>query len=166
MLIYHPLYDEYHCIFRLLRLLEAAGSKDIEIDRLRILDFYLLFPFLLTQMSFPRSALKHKKGLPPGGPYETIRDPYKVFIQLEPFQQSALNCLVSFGLLDSIKLKEGFAKRTQKALPSALADSIQMANAKDSDLIALLTGPLFDLDFYGPQGLKARTRLMEYRYDA
>jgi hypothetical protein len=100
------------------------------------------------------------------GPYENIEDPYKVFIQLEPFQHEALRCLVSWGLLDSGALKQGFAKRTPKVLPATLADSIKGANEADHDLIGLLTGPLFDLDFYGSHGLKARTRLMEYRYDS
>jgi hypothetical protein len=127
----------------------------------------LLFPSLLSDVSFPKSALSFKKMVRnTPGPYENIEDPYKVFIQLEPFQHEALRCLVSWGLLDSGALKQGFAKRTSKALPALLADSIKSANEADHDLIGLLTGPLFDLDFYGPHGLKQRTRLMEYRYDS
>jgi hypothetical protein len=167
MLLYHPAYDVYHCVFRVLRLLEADTSKTIEIDRLRVLDFYLLFPSLLSELRFPRSASKYKKAARSiSTPYENIENPYRVFIQLEPFQQGALRCLVSCGLLDSDNLKDGFAKRTQKILPTPLADSIKSANEADHDLIGLFTGPLFDLDFYGPQGLKARTSLLEYRYDS
>ena len=167
MLIYHPLYDVYHCVFRVLRLLEVMSSKNVEVDQLRILDFYLLFPSLLSRVLFPQPALKYKKKvLNTAGPYENIEDSYKVFIQLEPFQHEALRCLVSWGLFDSGALKQGFAKRTPKALPAPLADSIKRANEADHDLIGLLTGPFFDLDFYGPHGLKDRTRLMEYRYDS
>jgi len=167
MLIYHPIYDEYHCVFRILRLLEVVASKNIEVDRLRVLDFYLLFPSLLPRVKMPQSARKYRKMVHDTfGPYENIHDPYKVFIQLEPFQQGALCCLVSCGLLDASGLKQGFAKRTPKTLPAPLANSIRRANETDRDLIGLLAGPLFDLDFYGPDGLKARTGLMEYRYDS
>src|SRR4030042_4647660 len=116
MLIYHPLYDVYHCVFRFLRLIEVISSKNIVVDRLRVLDFYLLFPSLLSDVSFPKSALSFKKMVRnTSGPYENIEDPYKVFIQLEPFQHEALRCLVSWGLLDSGALKQGFAKRTSQA---------------------------------------------------
>lgn len=167
MLIYHPIYDVYHGIFRILRLLEVISAKSIEIDRLRILDFYLLFPSLLSKMKFPQSARKFR-GMVQGmsGPYESIEDPYKVFIQLEQFQREALGCLVACGLLDSDALKKGIATRTPKALPLDLEDAIKMVNESEHDLIGLLTGPLFDLEFYGNHGLKARTGLMEYRYDS
>ena len=43
MLIYNQAYDLYHTMFRILQIMEKT-EEIIEIDKLRILDFYLAFP--------------------------------------------------------------------------------------------------------------------------
>jgi hypothetical protein len=56
--IWHPMYDPYHCGFRMLRLLSVQPAFEIEV--LFILDFYLLFPFLLHKASMPETATSSK----------------------------------------------------------------------------------------------------------
>ena len=41
ILTYHPVFDAYHCAFRLIRILSHDNVYKIERDKLRILDFYL-----------------------------------------------------------------------------------------------------------------------------
>ena len=47
-------------MFRMLRLLACLGDRSIEAERLRILDFYVLFLALLRDIQLPMSARKSK----------------------------------------------------------------------------------------------------------
>ena len=166
MLIYHPAFDIYHGVFRMLRLLEPLPDAEIEVDRVRILDFYLLFPSLLRDVRFPIGAAKLKKhfvGL--ANPYENIEDPKALFMRLEPYQRAALDALSARGLIDSEMLASDKVKRVAVELPIDLKQAI-LARNQGSMEIDLLTGPLFHVDLYGKSGLKDRSDLFEYRYDA
>lgn len=59
MLVYHPAYDAYHCLFRMMAIME--NTNRLEIDKLKILDFYILFPALLSEVKMPREFIKIKK---------------------------------------------------------------------------------------------------------
>ncbi len=166
MLIYHPAYDIYHCIFRFLRLLEILPKVPHEADKLRILDFYLLFPHLLKEVLLPLEARSYRKTINKlDEPYENVKDPHKMFLKLETFQLSALRCLASCNIIDINEFSSERIMRTKKKIPEQLLATINKTNSDNPDLVNLLTGPLFDLAFYGDKGLKARTKLMEYRYD-
>lgn len=53
-MIYSPAFDLYHCIYRMLQILGRFTEGDImETDRLRIYDFYLLFPIRYTPSASP-----------------------------------------------------------------------------------------------------------------
>ena len=47
---YHPAFDVYNCIFRMLRILICKEIKKIETSRLRLFDFYLVFPGLIKKI--------------------------------------------------------------------------------------------------------------------
>ena len=47
MLVYHPAFDMHHCVFRMVRLLNRLPVGSCQVERMRILDFYLLFPSLI-----------------------------------------------------------------------------------------------------------------------
>ncbi len=167
MLIYHPAYDLYHCAFRLLGLLEALPKRPHQSDKIRILDFYFLFPWLLHKVSLPREDFIFKKVLKSfAETYEQVDDPHKLFIRLEPFQIASLRYLSSGNLIDAGKLAEDKVFRTDKPLPSVLLDAIKQSHSENSQLIDFLIGPFFDIEFYGRKGMKARTKLLESKYDA
>ncbi len=166
MLLYHPAFDLNHCNFRLLQLMEALPRDTHELNKLRILDFYLLFPTLLKQVRMPRAAVGNKSMLKKIDiPYERIDDPYRLFLKLEPLQRTALKSLATYNIIDAEYLRKDKVLRTSKQLPSVLVAAIKKSNDNRSSVLGLLTGPLFDVEFYGDQGLKARTGLMEHRYD-
>jgi hypothetical protein len=165
MLIYHPAFDIYHGAFRLLRLLEALPRTAVEVDRLRILDFYLLFPALLREVRFPigeAGAKNYFKKLPP--PYEEIDDPKALFMRLEPLQRAALEGLAASALIHGELLQQDKVQRSDVGLPVQLHDAI-VARNRNSKEVQFLTGPLYKLDLYGKSGLKQRSDLFEHRYD-
>jgi len=166
MLIYNPAFDSHHAIFRLLRLLAPAEASAYEIERIRILDFYLLFPATLRLVTFPRSAVRYRRSAAgPANRYERIEDPRRILDRLEPFQISGLRYLAARELIDVSLFAEGRVQRTAVAIPEPLASAVTEANAAESELIQLLVGPFRNVDLYGSSGLKARTQLFEYRYD-
>lgn len=166
MLIYNPAFDTHHCIFRLLRLLTALPDASYELERIRILDFYLLFPATLNRVRFPRAALRHKRAaIGDFNRYERIEDPRRILNRLEPYQLSALRYLAARELIDVAIFAEGRVRRSSVPIPSELTGMIAEANRVERELVALLTGPFRDVELYGASGLKARTQLFEYRYD-
>lgn len=166
MLLYHPAFDINHCVFRILRLLAKLPIDDYEIERLRILDFYLLFPQEISKMKFPREMLSSRRLIRDCEQrYEEFSDPHRIFHQLEPFQIIALKCLASYSLIDAESLLKCKVRRTASPIPKDLQETIEKANLSDSDIIDLLTQRFNSIDLYGDKGLKARTALLEYQYD-
>lgn len=166
MLVYHPAFDMHHCVFRMVRLLNRLPQGDYHVERIRILDFYLLFPGQIPSFRFPRTLLSHRKTFTgKDNRYEQLADPYRIFLRLAPFQQEALGCLAAHCLIDPTRLAKGMVARTGSALPTRLRNTAEEADKITPTVIGLLTGPLMDVDLYGKDGLKARSDLFEYRYD-
>ena len=165
MLIYHPAFDIYHGVFRFLRLLRELPQSGTELERIRILDFYLLFPPLLRNVRFPAGTAQLKSyfsKLP--DLYEQIDDPKALFGRLAPYQQAALDALAARNLIDPGALAEGKVVRTGTIIPLELETVISRRNDNSKE-IQFLTGPLSQVSLYGRMGLKNRTDLFEYRYD-
>ena len=62
MLIYNPAYDIYHTMYRIL-LLSSRIVNSIEIDKLKILDFYYVYPTELLDIKKPVGFKKYEKFL-------------------------------------------------------------------------------------------------------
>lgn len=166
MLVYHPAFDMHHCVFRMVRLLNRLPPGDYHVERLRILDFYLLFPGQIPSFRFPQPLVRQRKTFAgKDNRYEKLTDPYRIFLRLAPFQQEAIGCLAAHGLIAATRLAEGMVVRTGSALPARLRATAEEADSLSPAVIGLLTGPLMDIDLYGKDGLKARSDLFEYRYD-
>jgi|SRR5665213_151204 len=166
MLIYNPAFDIQHAIFRVLRLLTAAPKENFEVDRIRVLDFFLLFPEQLEALRFP-SAIRKQRSLFVAGynPYRSLENPRRIFFEIEPFQISALHCLAAYDLIDNERFKAGFVARTQKPIPTTLAEAIVKRNGESKILVDLLSVEFAKLPFFGEGGLKERSNLVEIRYD-
>jgi cell fate (sporulation/competence/biofilm development) regulator YmcA (YheA/YmcA/DUF963 family) len=133
--------------------------------RLRILDFFLLFPAELESMSFPRELLREKtKYKRLGNRYNRITDPRRVFDEIASFQISGVHILLSTGLIHQSTESE-VAKLRPEVLPEPLVNELRSSTAAQSDLLKLLTGHFKSIELFGRDGLKARTGLFEYRYD-
>jgi hypothetical protein len=165
MLVYNPAYDLYHSMFRILQIMENA--KDVlEIDKIRILDFYLAFPAELLEIKSFQGFRKYEKFIKAeSNMYEHILDRRRLFYKMEQIQISALKALISYGLIDATEFKRGKVKRTEARLSNELADRIKIVNNENQNLIALITGPLTSMNLNGHLGLKERTNLIEFKYD-
>lgn len=164
MLIYHPAYDAYHAIFRALLVLEAIPS--IEIDRLRLLDFYLTFPAELRHARLPRIHQADKRRAEKlANAYHGPVNGAQAFRDMEPIQLAAIRALAASGLLDPLQLENGHALRTKNRIPADLADRLSAAKVRKGMMPEYVLGKLAEIPLKGSDGLKERTRLMEYRYD-
>ncbi len=166
MLIYHPAFDPYHGAFRSLALLSELSPAPYEVERMRILDFYLVFPAALKHVIFPQKAVQYRRRiLRKANRYDSLEDPQRIFARLDPYQMAAFKFMAATDLVDSSKFASGKIERTTLRLPDHLAEDLSMFKANNEDLVKLLTKSFRDISLYGPSGLKYRTHLFEYRYD-
>lgn len=104
--MYVPAFDPFHTIFRMLYILKRFdGNETVEVDRLRIYDFYLLFPYLANKISLKSDEKQLKdsrrKYIPNKfTPYNYISNSHRIFERLRPYQMIALSHLASYGLID------------------------------------------------------------------
>ncbi|EJD6044302.1 hypothetical protein M0J40_RS16860 [Providencia rettgeri] len=167
MLIYHPVFDANHCVFRTLILLQEQNYCEVDIELFRLMDFYLLFPSLLKSIKpFPNQLRKYKKSVNLiNEPYENIINPNRIFLELRRIQSIAFHHLLSKQLIDMKSFENGKIKRTNICLPDSLLASMNQVEYKKTEWFTLISSELIKIEFYGASGLKKRTGLMEYRYD-
>ncbi|MBK8945406.1 MAG: hypothetical protein IPM32_09070 [Ignavibacteriae bacterium] len=165
MLIYNPVFDLFHCTFRMLQILEKK-KDEIQIEKLRIFDFYLAFPNEIGRIRLPKDIGHLRRNLiGTYNPYEIIIDSTKIFLKMKPYQLSAINFLNSLNLIQSDSLMDNLVKRNDRKLPGVLKEQIELRNKENELVINTITQVLNKISLNGHDGLKARTKLMEYKYD-
>lgn len=167
MLVYHPAFDLYNCIFRMLCLLSFTKEDEIHFDKLRIWDFYLAFPGQVRDITFPSNLRNLKESIFKfkENPYEHLSDPKRVFERMKTYQLSAAKCLASYGFIDSKSLLKNKVVKKPKEIPKELVEKINNLPAEKSNIIKLVISEFVDLPLYGSKGLKARTGLIDFKYD-
>lgn len=172
MIVYQPAFDLYHAIYRMINILGHFKYADsIEVDRLRIWDYYLLFPNKLKSIT-----LKQEEGdirklinsyiLKEQNPYELILNDKKMLEKIRPFQMGALKYLASIGLIDKDYLKNNRISKISNEVLKELRSITEELNSQENNTISLLTGHFFYVPLLGRDGLKSRTNLLESKYDA
>lgn len=167
MLVYHPAYDLYNCIFRMLALLSYTKDDEMHTDKLRIWDFYLTFPSEVREIAFPSDLRKLKESVfkDKENPYEELTDPRRVFEKMKPFQSSAIKCLAVYGFIDGKALSKNRVSKTKKEIPAELKEQISKLSTEKNNVIKLVTADFVNLPLFGEKGLKARTGLIDFKYD-
>lgn len=166
MLIYHPAYDAYHCIFRMLTI--TSQHRFLEYSKLRILDFYFCFPAEVALVQLPQEHIEVKKvARAAKNIYRGPISAQRVFRELEPIQRTAARLLSLSGVFSHAEFEEnGQIVRTGQILPKELVSSIgkstEMLDAVQEFVVFKMAG----IPLQGIGGLKQRTGLMEHRYDA
>jgi hypothetical protein len=164
MLVYHPAFDAYHCLFRLLSILEMR--KRMEVDRLRILDFLLCFPAVVATFKLPQSSAGLRKPAKlADSAYRTPLNPRATFSTLIASQDGALSCLAAASFVVPEQLRNGAVERTDAPLPNDLLLRVAELRARETLFFQQILPALFDIPLLGPDGLKARSGLIEHRYD-
>ncbi len=166
MLVYHPAFDIYNCVYRILQLLSYMKQSEVELDRLRIWDFYLTFPNEARKISYPNSLseLKQIFKRKPDNPYEDLIDPKRIIERMKPYQMSALKCIASYGLIDNHLFSKNIVRRTDKSIPNDLLRKFDELTVEKENILKLIVG-FNELPLYGKTGLKSRTGLIEFKYD-
>jgi hypothetical protein len=141
-------------------------QNEVEVDRLRIWDFYLTFPNEARNISYPSSLSElksiFKKKAP--NPYEDLIDAKRIIERMKSYQLSALKCIASYGLIDSKLLAKNIVRRTNKEIPPELSTKFNELTIEKQNIIKLIVG-FWELPLYGKYGLKDRTGLIEFKYD-
>lgn len=167
MLIYHQHHDTYHSIFRMLSVLYMLGGKEIEFSKLRIIDFYFLFPSLVADIQFPRltGVTKIKKAsMAFPVPYEMLPDKKRLFSELGDFQIQAAHILRAKRIIreNEYSVISIDAHFSNEVIVTLLTGSRYSKDSFFVDLVKIF----MEIPLIGKDGLKRRTGLMEYRYDA
>ncbi|WP_330926174.1 ABC-three component system middle component 5 [Candidatus Sororendozoicomonas aggregata] len=166
MIIYHPKDDLYHCMFRFITVASLQNLDEFDFTRLRIYDFFFLFPHLAKDIEFPRAkgAAKVKKiAERMQEPYENLPDKKRIFSEMGDYHIQALQILLAKDIFKEVDGKLSISKAFNSLSVSKLLEG--SSNKNDGffhDLINILN----QVEIAGQSGLKKRTGLMEYRYDA
>lgn len=172
MIIYNQAFDLYHTIFRILHLINRFENEQmIEVDRIRIWDFYLLFPDKIRDIKLKKDEsdirkLRKRFIAETNNPYEFIAEERKVFEKIKVYQLSALNCISSYGFIDQLSLTQERVVITNKVRLSNFVDQLGTLTPKENNVISLMTSHFYKMSLFGANGLKNRTNLMESKYDA
>lgn len=166
MIIYHPRKDMYHCIFRLLNIARLQDLQEFDFIRLRIYDFFYLFPHLIQEISFPRikgAADIKKQSAKFVIPYETLPDKKRLFSEMGDYHIQALQILIASGVFEEVNGK----LRITNVFFSEPVENLLNKNKQDNnEFFSAFFNILNQIEISGEKGLKSRTGLMEYRYDA
>ncbi len=167
MLMYHPVLDTNHCIYRMLLIFEQIESQEIDVDMYRIIDYYLLFPSALKKLKhLPRNLTKYNKVINKIPlPYEAMQNEKRVMHELEKIQKVAMRYLVAKKYLDMGLYRNSHLKRTKIEIPEKLAKLLLSDNIVDEVWFKLVITELPRITLGGSSGLKKRSGLLEYKYD-
>lgn len=167
MLVYHPAFDANHCAYRFLHILYCSKAEKIEWDKLRLADFYYLFPHLLKLIKpLPKAISKGRKyfvKIP--DPYENVPNPKRLMFDLRDIQNSTIASLVAKNIVNKESFHKGEVSLVIESLPKALIESFDDNPISHEDWFKLFSKEIPFIELLGSKGFKARSKLMEYRYD-
>ncbi len=166
MLTYHPAFDSYHCAYRTLLIAARMPPDAIEVERMRIWDFYFVFPNEASKMSMPKDLWSLKRSSIAPNAYEELTDPQRIFERMKPFQIAAYGYLAAVGFVEAEGLLGNNIVRTMKPVPRDLYSLMETLDEGRQYVLRLISSPLNDLQLRGDRGLKFFTRLLDFKYDA
>ena len=171
MRTYNPAFDLYHSIYRMAHIAaKLDGGENLEVDKARIWDFYLLFPDKVYSIKLNKNEEKIKelrnKITRQNNPYDYHGDNRKLFEWIKPVQVSALNSLVSCGILSKSKYEAGRVSVADHEALTRFLDRTGDISGRERNVLAFMSTLSRFMSMTGEYGLKARTKLLESKYDA
>lgn len=169
-LFYNEAFDPYHAVFRFFRLHLACDFRTaLPFEMLRILDFYLLFPFRLQSMRLASEDIAWRrvsKAYEVAAPYGSSPDQASIFERMEVFQRAAAESLVGSGIISRQAWETNEVQFEDGKVPEAIAMRCQELNSRMDDILNILNAIRIRYPLSGRDGLKDRSGLLEYRYDS
>lgn len=159
--VWYAARDPYHCIFRMVRLLQARDGS-IPLEQLRILDMYLMFPPLLHRLRLTSELRENLRAVgvePETKSFVKLPGTASVWQDLQLYQLTALKRLAGLGILhrDDLKVRNALLDRAQT--PSTLLRHAASQNEADRPLVNFLVDGLGSLSMTGKEGLVRRAGL-------
>lgn len=159
--VWHASRDPYHCAFRMIRIL-VTHIEPIPIERLRVLDMFLLYPPLLHRLSLPSAIKTRFRSLaldPPGKIFVRLPSTASIWQDLQLYQSAALTHLGGRAILDSQAIRERQGVLNHDLLPLKLLERARSINEEQSALMYFLVGDLSSLPIAGKDNLFKRAGL-------
>ena len=171
MITYNPAFDLYHSIYRIANIIQDMDEGErMEVERVRIWDFYLLFPDKLYSISLRLEETDIRESRNQiakiNNPYENCGDVRKFFEWIRPYQTSALSCLVSCGILDKDEYINGSVRVNNRDILDNFSSRAGSITGRERKVLDFLKGFSRNMNLAGEYGLKYRTHLLESKYDA
>jgi hypothetical protein len=162
--MYHPSYDAHHCAYRYLNILISSSNKKLDLSILSIVDFYYLYPHLLQQVEKLPSPIHRYKSVIKSikKPFEVTPNAKALYFDLKSLQSVALANLQYRGL---IAVSNKNVSLVTELLPKSLIKKFEDDVFRDTEIFKLLVKELPKVNMSGKNGFKARSGLMEYKYD-
>lgn len=172
MITYNPAFDLYHCIFRMIHIIQRLDDNDcLEVDKIRIWDFYVLFPsktytIMIRRNEEDLNSWRKHYIIKAKNPYEYNGDNRKLFDRLRPYQMAALSSLVSYGIIDKKHFLNKEITISNRALLNEFIEKTGKLSQTESNTLSFMSLFSKSMSMLGIYGLKSRTKLMESKYDA
>ncbi|WP_218187197.1 ABC-three component system middle component 5 [Pseudomonas sp. ENNP23] len=140
---------------------------EVELDMLRLCDFYLVFPSEISNIRLPNDISHGRKiGKAASNIYRNPINAKHVFRDMSEIQLSALRNIAASGLIDIELYERGIArKRSKVQIPELISQQIKSYLETQSETIEFVIKSLSKVPLRGINGLKHRTELLEHRYD-
>lgn len=166
MIIYHPYKDANHCAYRIISLMFAIDGY-VSANFLHFADFYYLFPSELKFIhNWPRkNSADYKLINLIEKCYEEIPNPRMIFFEMKEIRNNALINLVSRGIVHKDPSSESNFSLNKETLPDSFVQILKNDDFRNSSIFKLIVKELSQMPMNGANGLKAKSNLMEYRYD-
>lgn len=166
MLVYNKSIDVNHTVLRLSALSMELNGKNVEKDRLRILDFILAHPVHISKMKLGRDMVKERNVFKSfNNNYQNYSD-NNLFEIMKPIQDMALCYLETIGVIIFNKENNRLDIDYNKVSPEIKNIISQELNSISEQTIIFIRNHLINMELVGNNGLKAASNLMGCKYDA
>lgn len=164
MIFYHPASDAYHGALRQYALLRSFNYP-VEIEKIQILDFYLVYPEHLKHVRLPKGYVKwknHSREI--SVTYKNKQDPKFLFLAHAKGSKVSTAMLLAKKIVDNNLYEAGLLSLSgveNEILEKVKGRFVSRFDGYFDFLIKLAN----EVPLYGKDGLKHRTGLLEYRHD-
>lgn len=166
-LLYHPAFDAYHAALRALQIIHFNPLQAFERERLRIIDFYLIFPERIKDIRVPRQHSREQKAAAEkSNHYHFSGTPVIVFNNMAVWHNAAMSLLLSKSMINRASFLERNWVVVANELPPVMKELISARIAPVATRLSFLVNVLSQFPVYGKDGLKDRTGLLGFKYDS